>query len=53
MVFEPLQLLWMGIWLHPDAATTTNIPQDLSLRELLKIRRCKYANHATTLWLRL
>jgi hypothetical protein len=28
-VFEHLQLLWMGIWLHTHTVTTTDVSQDL------------------------
>jgi hypothetical protein len=35
-VFEHLQLLWMGIWMHTHPVTTTDVSQDLGeLAEIL------------------
>ena len=35
-VFEHLQLLWMGIWLHTQTVTTTDVSPDLGeLAEIL------------------
>jgi hypothetical protein len=43
-VFEHLQLLWMGIWLHIQNITTADVSPDLG--ELAEMQECKPYHYA-------
>ena len=49
-VFEQLKQLWMGIWQHTHAVTTTDVSPDLG-EEFAEIIECKCENDPTTLLL--